>query len=147
MATSPSTPTGGVAAAAYKPAFRLTPEKYTSLNDLLTGADDVNKPEVRDLLIKSYGDQGITGFLKLTGALKNAGKADQIEYFEEGRRHRALSTNQDLSAVAAATATLTDSEIKANVQQNDVLMDPATAPSVAIVTPSRGFDLTIVEPV
>jgi len=88
MATSPSTPTGGVANSAYNPAFRLTPEKYTSLNDLLTGADDINKPDVRDLLIKSYGDQGITGFLKLTGAVKNAGSADQVEFFEEGRRHR-----------------------------------------------------------
>ena len=92
MATSPSTPTGGVAAASYKPAFRLTPEKYSALNDLLGDAEDnINKPEVRDLLIKSYGDQGITGFLKLTGAINNAGAADQIEYFEEGRRHRTLT--------------------------------------------------------
>jgi len=92
MATSPSTPTGGVANASYKPAFRAAPEKYSALDDLLlASADAVNKPEVRDLLIKSYGDQGITGFLKLTGAINNAGAADQIEYFEEGRRHRTIT--------------------------------------------------------
>ena len=117
MATSPSTPTGGVAAAAYKPAFRLTPEKYTALNELLTGADDINKPEVRDLLIKSYGDQGITGFLKLTGAVKNAGAADQIEYFEEGRRHRTLT----LAATTAGTGDTGDFAIAA-----DSTEDPAT---------------------
>jgi len=57
MATSPTTPTGGVAgnSGAYQPKFRLTPEKYSSLNDLLEAkgsseADAINKPEVRDLL-------------------------------------------------------------------------------------------------
>ena len=89
MASSPSTPTGGVHDR--KPAFRLAPEKYSSLDELLTGANDINKPEVRDLLIKTFGDQGITGFLKLTGAVNNAGAADQIEYYEEGRRHRTLT--------------------------------------------------------
>ena len=118
MATSPSTPTGGVAAAAYKPAFRLTPEKYSALNDLLTGADDINKPEVRDLLIKSYGDQGITGFLKLTGAVNNAGAADQIEYFEEGRRHRTFTMAATASPGTGATANF--------VIDADSTEDPAT---------------------
>jgi len=122
MATSPSTPTGGVAAAAYKPAFRLTPEKYSALNDLLeakgsTEADAINKPEVRDLLIKSYGDQGITGFLKLTGAINNAGTADQIEYFEEGRRHRTLT----LTTTPAGTTHTGNFVIS-----NDTDEDPAT---------------------
>ena len=122
MATSPSTPTGGVAAAAYKPAFRLTPEKYSALNDLLeakgsTEADAINKPEVRDLLIKSYGDQGITGFLKLTGAVNNAGTADQIEFFEEGRRHRTLT----LAATTAGTGATGNFVIAADSDE-----DPAT---------------------
>ena len=143
MATSPSTPTGGVAAAAYKPAFRLTPEKYTSLNDLLTGADDVNKPEVRDLLIKSYGDQGITGFLKLTGALKNAGKADQIEYFEEGRRHRTLT----LAATTAGTGATGNFVIAADstedpattkfAQTRDVIMNASTGVRYIITEDNR----------
>jgi hypothetical protein len=115
MATSPSTPTGGVHDR--NPAFRLTPEKYTSLDELLTGANDVNKPEVRDLLIKTFGDQGITGFLKLTGAVNNAGAADQIEYFEEGRRHRTLT----LAATTAGTGATGNFVIAA-----DTTEDPAT---------------------
>ena len=124
MATSPITPTGGVADSAYKPAFRLTPEKYSSLNDLLGDAgDNINKPEVRDLLIKSYGDQGITGFLKLTGAVNNAGTADQIEYFEEGRRHRTLTLQATASPGTGATAAFA---ITAEGSDGDVV-DPATS--------------------
>ena len=143
MATSPSTPTGGVAADSYKPAFRLTPEKYTALNDLLTGADDINKPEVRDLLIKSYGDQGITGFLKLTGALNNAGTADQIEYFEEGRRHRTLTlaattagTTHTGNFVIAADSTEDPATTKF-AQTRDVIMNTSTGVRYIIIEDNR----------
>jgi hypothetical protein len=154
MATSPSTPTGGVANSAYNPAFRLTPEKYTTLDELLTGADDINKPEVRDLLIKSYGDQGITGFLKLTGALKNAGKADQIEYFEEGRRHRTLT----LAATTAGTGDTGDFVITSDstedpattkfCQTRDVIMNASTGVRYIVVDDHRsdaGNDAAVVE--
>ena len=130
MATSPSTPTGGVAAAAYKPAFRLTPEKYSALNDLLeakgsTEADAINKPEVRDLLIKSYGDQGITGFLKLTGAINNAGTADQIEFFEEGRRHRTFTID---AVEGGGNATGASDNFEVSVDESAVAGDdPATS--------------------
>ena len=102
--------------------FKITPDSYTTIDELIKAT----KQDIMPDLVKTYGDQGLTGFLKLTGAVNNGGSSDQVEWWEEGRRHRALNTNQDLSAVATATATLTDSEIKANVQQNDVLMDPAT---------------------
>ena len=62
------------------------PEKYTTIDELL----DVNKPDVRDELIKAYGDQGITGFLKLTGAVRSGGTADFVQWYEEGRRHTKL---------------------------------------------------------
>lgn len=148
MASSPSTPTGGVAAAAYKPAFRLTPEKYSALNDLLeakgsTEADAINKPEVRDLLIKSYGDQGITGFLKLTGAVNNAGSADQIEYFEEGRRHRTV-TLATTDAGSAATKDFviaddgdTDPATSKFFQTRDVLMNAATGVRYIVIDDLR----------
>ena len=48
---------------------------------------EVNKPDVREELIKAYGDQGITGFLKLTGAVRSGGTADFVRWYEEGRRH------------------------------------------------------------
>lgn len=114
-------------------AFKVTPDSYTTIDELIKAT----KQDIMPDLVKTYGDQGLTGFLKLTGAVNSGGSSDQVEWWEEGRRHRALNTNQDLSAVATATATLTDSEIKGNVQQNDVLMDPATG--VRVVVQSGGF--------
>ena len=156
MATSPSTPTGGVAAAAYKPAFRAAPEKYSALNDLLTGADDVNKPEVRDLLIKTYGDQGITGFLKLTGAVNNAGAADQIEYFEEGRRHRTItglsytySSGTAYKVDFAITSDSTEDPATTKfLQTRDVIMNAVTGVRYLVMDDHRadaGADAAVVE--
>ena len=39
--------------------LQLTPETYTSLSALI----DPTKPDVQDLYVATYGDQGITGFL------------------------------------------------------------------------------------
>ena len=112
--------------------FKITPDSYTTIDELIKAT----KQDIMPDLVKTYGDQGLTGFLKLTGAVNNGGSSDQVEWWEEGRRHRALNTNQDLSG-SGATLTATDSEIKANVQQNDVLMDPATG--VRVVVQSGGF--------
>ena len=48
---------GGGVQSAFK---RLDPTKYTSLGDFI---DEVNRPDIREALVKTYGDQGITGFL------------------------------------------------------------------------------------
>ena len=81
------------------PTFRTDPRKYTTIDQLV----DHEAPDVRDYLVKTYGDQGITGFLTLTGAVKNAGTNDFIQHFEEGRRHATV----DVGAVAASGATCT----------------------------------------
>ena len=65
----------------------LVPQKYVSLGQLI----DPTKPDNRDILIKTFGDQGITGFLELTGATKNAGTSDEVQYWEEGRLNRTMS--------------------------------------------------------
>tara|TARA_R100001594_G_scaffold117466_2_gene152682 strand:+ start:14756 stop:16288 length:1533 start_codon:yes stop_codon:yes gene_type:complete len=62
-----------------------SPTKYTSLYDFI---DEVNAPDVRAKLSKSFGNQGISGFLKMTGAIKNNGTADNVQYFEEARLHQ-----------------------------------------------------------
>lgn len=67
--------------------LKTSPEKYTTLGDLL----EYNKPDNMDLYVKTYGDQGITGFLELTGAKKNAGVSDEIQYWEEGRLHNSFT--------------------------------------------------------
>jgi hypothetical protein len=62
-----------------------TPEKYASLGDFM---NTINALDVRPELIKTYGNQGITGFLRMTGAVKAAGSAEKITYYEEARLHQ-----------------------------------------------------------
>jgi len=64
--------------------LKTGPDNYVALGDLI----DPTKPDVRDLYVQTYGDQGITGFLELTGAKKNAGTSDEVQWYEEGRLHR-----------------------------------------------------------
>jgi len=151
MATSSSL--GPATATGANPNFRLTPEKYESLDGLL-GLTDINKPDVRDLLVKSYGDQGITGFLKLTGAINNAGAADQVEYFEEGRRHRTvlLTTTTagtgDTGDFAIASDSDEDPATTKFLQTRDVVMNSSTGARYIVVDDHRadaGDDAAVVE--
>jgi len=105
------------------PTVKATPENYTTIGSLV---DDYAKPDNRDLLIKTYGDQGITGFLKLTGAVNAAATQDEVQYWEEGRRHRLVSC-----AVNATQDEITITE-GAGVRINDVLMDTSTGARVFV---------------
>ena len=83
---------------------RLDPTKYTSLGDFI---DEVNKPDNRDLLVKTYGNQGITGFLQMVGAVKSNGAADEVQYWEETRLHQLqVATLSATAATGATTLTL-----------------------------------------
>ena len=105
--------------------YQASPDKYAAIDDLLTADNDHARPEVRELLVKTYGDQGITGFLKLTGATKSAGQADQIEYFEEGRRHRKIAyTSVSGSTTAVFTVGADDGAVDPLFEKNDVIMEP-----------------------
>ena len=108
--------------------FKLTPDSYTTIDELIKATKEDIMPD----LVKTYGDQGLTGFLKLTGAVNSGGSSDQVEWWEEGRRHRALAYTDNLSAGSVATHTVTTAAVKANVQQNDVLMDAATGTRVIV---------------
>ena len=77
--------------------FDATPGNYTSLGSLI----DPTKPDVRDLYIQTFGDQGITGLLDVTGAKRSAGTADEIHWYEEGRMNRRL-----LLTISSGTATI-----------------------------------------
>jgi len=100
-----------------------TPEKYSSLSDFI----DPSKPDNRDLLVKTYGDQGITGFLQLTGAVKAAGTADEVQWWEEGRLHNIQEFN-NLGAGTAPAGTMNcvaddgSTALPIYVQKNDVIM-------------------------
>jgi hypothetical protein len=66
---------------------RLSPETYTTIDTLIK----TNKDFVVPGLVETYGDQGITGFLKLTGAINGAATNDQIDWWEVGRRHAKIT--------------------------------------------------------
>ena len=108
--------------------FKLTPDSYTTVDDLIKATKEDIMPD----LVKIYGDQGLTGFLKLTGAVNSGGSSDQVEWWEEGRRHRQLVSTEDNSTASGATVTESTADIKANVQRNDVLMDAATGVRVVV---------------
>lgn len=96
--------------------LRTAPDKYISLGDLLK----YNKPDNRDLLIQTYGDQGITGFLQLTGATRSAGTADEVQYWEEGRLHKTFEGALDADA---GKIFLGEAGEKTAARLNDILMD------------------------
>ena len=115
--------------------FRVTPESYVSVDTLIK----TTKDEVMPNLVETYGDQGITGFLKLTGAINSGGSSDQVDWWEMGRRHKSYAylvaniTNNGTSiTVAAGTDSFTS-----NVQKNDVIMDSSTG--TRFIVKSGGF--------
>lgn len=120
---------------------RTDPAKYVSIGDFLTTENAINRPDVREMLVKTFGEQGITGFLTLTGAIKNAGQADQVEYFEERRRHKRV-------VVGAAAATFTSGVgatvvfTEAIAQKYDVLMKVADGERF-LVTSASGITASL----
>lgn len=115
--------------------MRTDPAKYVSLGDFLTTENAYNSPDVREMLVKTFGDQGITGFLTLTGATKNAGQADQVEYFEERRRHKRYTASGASVVTAGVFAPITFTE--AGLQKYDVIMKIADGERF-LVTASAG---------
>ena len=106
-------------------AFRkATPDKYVSLGDFI---DEINKPDNRNQLVKSFGAQTITGFLQMTGAVKAQGIADEVQWWEEARLHatQKAGTATIASAAAGAAQTITlASSATVNIRLNDILMLP-----------------------
>jgi len=107
--------------------LRTSPDKYISLGDLLK----YNKPDNRDLLIQTYGDQGITGFLQLTGATRSAGTADEVQFWEEGRLHKTVTISSggvDSATSSSATGHFSVAGYTKGTDQpcrlNDILMTP-----------------------
>ena len=118
MALSQTPPVngGGVGAS-----FRsLDPAKYTSLGDFI---NSVNKEDNRDLLVKTYGNQGITGFLQMTGAVKANGTNDEVQYWEESRLHSKVDLTLASAASTATSVVATISTAATNVlRDNDVVL-------------------------
>ena len=132
------------------PDLRLTPNSYTTVDQLL----NTNKKFVLPELVESYGEQGLTGFLKLTGAINAGGQADQVNWFEAGRRHRSYTGAISASAAgsgstAPGVATYTidtsasgsgEAHVAGLIQQSDVLMNAATGTKYIVNAASTATD-------
>jgi len=105
--------------------LKMSPDKYVALGTLV---DDWSKPDNRDLLVKTYGDQGITGFLQLTGAVTNAGTQDEVQYLEEGRLHKSVAISSGGVDAGSPTGhfsvTAYTDGTDNPVRLNDVLLTP-----------------------
>ena len=115
--------------------FKLTPDSYTTVDDLIKATREDVMPD----LVKIYGDQGLTGFLKLTGAVNSGGSSDQIDWWEEGRRHRAYDYTTDLTAASdnKHVTVAASNDLASNVQKNDVVMDAESG--ARFIVQSGGF--------
>ena len=101
------------------PSITTTTANYTTVGELL----EYNAPDNRDELIKTYGDQGITGFLKLTNAVKKGGTADYVQYWEEKRRHQTVTAGANDNATGG-TVNLT--AVVPEIKAQDVVMNAAS---------------------
>ena len=110
--------------------LRLTPETYTTLDGLKKATKDFVLPD----LVERYGDQGITGFLNLVGAVKSGGTSDQIDWWEAGRRHRTEAFTNATASSNVLTFTVASSQ---PFQKQDVIMDSNTGKRY-IVTGGEG---------
>ena len=121
------------------------PTKYTSLYDFI---DEVNAPDVRAQLVKQYGDQGITGFLKLTGAVNAAGTADQVQYFEEARLHQGQYVTTGFTSATSGNITVTaaagDAQGALVARVGDILLNPADGERLYVTAiDSDGLGFTV----
>ena len=86
------------------PSFKqgATPEKYIDLGAYI---NEIDQPDNREQLVKTYGDQLIGGaiaFTRLVGAANNVGHADEVTYWEEARLMK--TQNGTIAGVAATDA-------------------------------------------
>ena len=118
--------------------------KYASLGDLAS----VLAPDVRKDLIKTFGNQGISGLLELMGATKAVGTNDEVTYFEEARLHPIQAITSTVIA-AGKTHTLTagiadaagdeDAEDSLKVRVGDLVLHPIDK-ELCIVTATTPAD-------
>jgi hypothetical protein len=111
-------------------------------------------------LVETFGDQGITGFLQLTGAVISGGTADRVDWWEAGRRHRTITGSTDDAAGTRPDSTVlhfsADATNGAPIGANDVVMDSAdgrryivfkvTDSSQAVVSSARAATEAILHP-
>jgi hypothetical protein len=97
----------------------LSLDKYISLGDYIAAAN--GRPDNREALVKTYGAQGITGFLQMVGAVKANGVADEVTWWEEARLH--AKQTLDIPAISGGTTSISAPIVGDTViRVNDVVL-------------------------
>jgi hypothetical protein len=123
-------------------AFKLaTPDRYISLGAFI---NEVNKPDNRTQLVKTFGNQGITGFLQLVGAVKTAGTADEVTWWEEQRLHPTVNFTTS-GAVASSgkvmTVNITSLSSTSPVRVNDIVLWDRQQRAIVTAVSTTGITL------
>ena len=111
----------------------LDMSKYVDLGSYI---NEVNKEDNREALIKTYGKQGITGFLSMVGAVKAQAVADEVTYWEEARLHQL-----QLGTASAGLTVTADDAAAIVVRENDVALSGSDRFFVSDIT---GLVITLV---
>jgi len=109
----------------------LSMDKYISLGAYI---NTINKPDNRESLVKTYGEQGITGFLEMVGATKAQATADEVTYWEEARLHQPLAGTSDATGLIVTASTVV-------VRVNDIVLEGDKRFFVSAIS---GSDVTLV---
>lgn len=134
---------GGSTAGARSNIGLATPEKYASLGDFM---NTINALDVRPELIKTYGNQGITGFLRMTGAVKAAGSAEKVTYYEEARLHQKVraSCGTTVSAGSSNVAEITFTAESLSDAVGDAIDNKPNLPMKGDILLLNGVDRAVV---
>lgn len=90
------------------------------ISDIVSIFANTNAPDNRPMLIHTYGDQNLTGFLKNAGAITNMGNAPYVDTWEETRLHPVQVSQVVATSAAGQTRNYPASTI--NVRLNDVVI-------------------------
>lgn len=132
--------------AGFDPALirNLDMSKYV---DLGTYINEVNAPDNRDSLVSTYGNQGITGFLQMVGAVKAQAVADEVVYWEEARLH-AKQVGATLGTTGLIITVDTSASEAVVVRVNDVILSGSDRFFVSAITANAtvaaDFDIALV---
>lgn len=122
----------------------LDMSKYVDLGSYI---NEVNKPDNRDSLVSTYGNQGITGFLQMVGAVKAQAVADEVVYWEEARLH-AKQAGATLGTTGLIITVDTSAGEVVVVRENDVILNGSDRFFVSGITANSttaaDFDIALV---
>ena len=122
----------------------LDMSKYVDLGSYI---NEVNKPDNRDSLVSTYGNQGITGFLQMVGAVKAQAVADEVVYWEEARLH-AKQVGATLGTTGLIITVDTSAGEVVVVRENDVILNGSDRFFVSGITANASvatdFDIALV---